>query len=178
MEKRKLRQGLKRLEEYLKGMGVSSIFLEENKELPMDSLMIPLKIGQELSIDITRNFVEVPDMGSILQFYGQLVIGEMMEEEPKAMAKERVLCLIDALNHMLPVGQMLFMDEGENDKRIGIRYTMLTDLDCEKEWEKCVYVLRMLMQAYELLCSSLLLFMDGSPVEEVMQAIGALMEED
>ena len=86
MEKRKLRQGLKRLEEYLKGMGVSSIFLEENKELPMDSLMIPLKIGQELSIDITCNFVEVPDMGSILQFYGQLVIGEMMEEEPKAMA--------------------------------------------------------------------------------------------
>ena len=75
MEKRKLRQGLKRLEEYLKGMGVSSIFLEENKELPMDSLMIPLKIGQELSIDITCNFVEVPDMGSILQFYGQLVIG-------------------------------------------------------------------------------------------------------
>ena len=113
-----------------------------------------------------------------MQFYGQLLIGEMMQEEPGAMAKERILCLINALNHMLPVGQMLFMDEGEEDKRIGIRYTMLTDLDGEKEWEKCVHVLMMLMQAYELLCSSLLLFMDGSSVEEVVQALTAMMEEE
>lgn len=171
MEKKQLRERLKKLGDYVKELDFPAVFLEEGAEAPMDSLLIPLQIGEELSVDLSCNFVELPDLGEILQFYGQIVLDEMLEEAPKDISDEEILRLLNALNQMIPIGQLLYLfDEADGSvpKVIGMRYTMLTELDGETEWKKCAIALALLMQIYELLCSSLLLLVDGSPVENII----------
>lgn len=175
MEKESLRKGLKRLEEYVGKQGCSRMFLEENETVPMDTLVVPLKIGEELSVDISCNFVDVSEYGSILQFYGQVVLTEMQKEQPESFAEERILGLLNALNRMIPIGQFLYLADGAGENMIGMRYTLLTELEDERELNKCMQVLQLLMQIYELLCSGLLLLLDGNPVAEVMQTLEELL---
>ncbi len=87
--------------------------------------------------------------------------------------------MINRLNQTLPVGQLLYMQgQGEEEPRhaIGIRYTMLTDLDEEKELDKCGNVIKMLMNIYEVLCSTLLLLLEGESLESAMDIVEHLME--
>ena len=70
------------------------------------------------------------------------------------------------------------LGQGEEEPRhaIGIRYTMLTDLDEEKELDKCGNVIKMLMNIYEVLCSTLLLLLEGESLESAMDIVEHLME--
>lgn len=178
MEKQ-LRDGLKRLDAYVRELDFESTFLEESSVVPMDCLLIPLYAGDELSIDISCNYVSVPDAGNMLQFYGQLVLDEMLAESSAVISDYDILRLMNELNRMLPVGQLLYLrdEAGEPQKAVGIRYTMLTGLEGEAELEKCVRTLLLLTEVYELLGSSLLLLLDGDSVEEILDTIGRLLEE-
>lgn len=174
-----LRKGLKRLDAYIKELEFQSMFLEESSVVPMDSLLIPLHAGEELSIDISCNYVYVPDTGNLLQFYGQLMLDDMLAEAPAAVSDYDILSLINELNSMLPAGQLLYLRDGAGgkpEKALGIRYTMLTGLDTETELEKCAQILVLLTQVYELLGSSLILLLSGDSVEETMAAIRRLLE--
>lgn len=174
MEKEQLREGLKRLEAYIKKLDLGSIFLEENSTVPMDTLIIPLKAGEDLSIDISCNYVELPENGTILQFYGQIVLNEALREASVHISNGDILNLINGLNRVIPVGQFLYLfDEADEkaDKVIGIRYTALTGLDDEAELKKCARILMLLMQVYELLGSSLLLLFDGTSVGETLRIL-------
>lgn len=177
MEKEDLKTGLKRLEEHVGKQGVSCMFLEESGAVPMDTLVVPLKIGEELSVDISCNFVDVSEFGSILQFYGQIILTEMIKEQPGILTEERILGLLNELNRMIPIGQFLYLTDGSGEKMIGMRDTMLTGLEDERELDKCLQVLQMLMQIYELLCSGLLLLLDGNPLETVMQTLAELLSQ-
>lgn len=146
----------------------------------MDCLLIPLRVGEDLSIDISCNFVDVPDMGSILQFFGQLRLNEMLAEAQAPVSDYDILNLINELNSMLPIGQLLYLhneEQGEDaEKALGIRYTVLTELNDKRELDKCGHVLILLMQVYELLGSSLILLMDGNSVEETLERLKELLE--
>lgn len=179
MEKEQLKEGLKRLDAYAKQLDFPSVLLEENDTVPMDSLVISLQMEKDLSIDISCNFVEIPEVGNILQFYGQIVLNAIIEESGKTISNEDILYLINALNRMIPIGQLLYLYDAVNDsaeKIIGIRYTMMTELDNEIELKKCAEVLMMLMQIYEILCSSLLLLIDGNSVETTLLMIEELLK--
>lgn len=174
MNKTELREGLLRLREYLNSQDYESIFLEEGKEAALDSLILPLEIGEELSMDISCNFVHVPEFGDMLQYYGHMEADGLFEENPESFTEFNVLQLLNALNQMIPVGQFLFMQDqmdGEEKSMIGIRYTMLTALDNEAEMEKCVSVIKFLMHIYELLCSSLMLLLEGETVQSALDII-------
>ncbi len=175
-----LREGLKRLDSYVKELDFQSVLLEKSTVVPMDSLLIPLRVGEDLSIDISCNFVNVPDVGNLLQYYGQLGLDEMLAEATVSVSDYDILNLINELNSMLPVGQLLFLrnddQSGQPEKALGIRYTMLTGLSDERELDKCGHVLMMLMQVYELLGSSLILLMDGKSVEETLETLRELLE--
>lgn len=179
MKKEQLRNGLKRLDSYIKKLDFHSTFLEEGAAIPMDSLIVPLRIADELSIDISCNFIDVPNTGTMLQFYGHLPVNGMLNEAAAPVPDYDILSMINELNRMLPVGQLLYLRDGAEDtaeKALGIRYTMLTELDSEEEMKKCVYVFMLLMQVYELLCSSLILLLDGESVDEVLEKIMQLIE--
>lgn len=175
-----LREGLRKLDSYVKELDFQSTLLEKSAVVPMDCLLIPLRVGEELSIDISCNFVDVPDVGNLLQFYGQLRLNEMLAEAPAPVSDYDILNLINELNSMLPVGQLLYLrneEPGEEaEKALGIRYTVLTELNDERELDKCGRILMLLMQVYELLGSSLVLLMDGNSVEETLEKLKELLE--
>ncbi len=184
MNKEELREGLKRLEAYVSEQGVKNMFLEEGKQAAMDTLLLGLEMEEDLSIDISCNFVYAPEFGNVLQYYGQLELTSIMEENPQAFTELNIYQMINALNRELPVGQFLYMQEeeqGEEQKQvrhlIGIRYTMLTDLEDEAELAKCFSIVEMLMNIYEVLCSTLLLLMEGESLGAAMDIMSGLMEE-
>ena len=90
-EKKELREGLKKLDVYANQLGINSLFLEEGPTVAMDSLILGLAIGGELSIDITCNFIHVPELGNVVQFYGQLQLDQILEEEPNAFTEQSIL---------------------------------------------------------------------------------------
>lgn len=176
-----LREGLKRLDAYVRELDFQSTLLESSAVVPMDCLLIPLRVGEDLSIDISCNFVNVPKVGNLLQFYGQVRLNEMLAEAAVAPVSDfDLMNLINELNSMLPIGQLLYVRNtdqgGEPEKSIGIRYTMLTELKDERELDQCGHVLMLLMQVYELLGSSLILLMDGKSVEETLETLKQLLE--
>lgn len=178
MNKEELREGLKRLEAHLEQYEMTSVFLEEGEQAPMDSLILGLRVSDELSVDISCNFIDVPEYGSILQFYGQLELDGMMEESPGTLTEFNILQMINLLNRMLPAGQLLYMqDDKEPLNAIGLRYTMRTELASDDELEQCADVIEMLMDAYELLCSVLMLVLDGETVQGAMDIVVKLMNE-
>ncbi len=180
MNKEELREGLKRLEEYVGNQGIKNMFLEEGKEAAMDTLLLGLELEEDLSIDISCNFVHAPEFGNVLQYYGQLELNSILEENPQAFTELNIYQMLNALNRELPVGQFLYIqEEGEEQVRhlIGIRYTMLTDLEDEAELAKCFSIVEMLMNIYEVLCSTLLLLMEGESLSEAMDIMAGLMEE-
>lgn len=180
MNKEELREGLKRLDAYAGGQGFKSLFLEEGKQAEMDTLLLGLEMGENLSVDISCNFVHAPEFGNVLQYYGQLELNSIIEENPEAFTELNVFQMVNALNRELPVGQLLYMqDEAEGQARhvIGIRYTMLTELDDDAEMEKCVSIIQMLMNIYEVLCSTLLLLMEGESLGNAMDIMANIMEE-
>lgn len=178
MNKEELREGLKRLEAHLEQYEMTSIFLEEGEQAPMDSLILGLRVSEELSLDVSCNFFEVPNYGCLLQFYGQLELDGMMEESPGTLTELNILQMINLLNRMLPVGQLLYMqDEKESLNSIGLRYTMRTELASDDELEQCADVIEMLMDDYELLCSMLMLVLDGETVQGAMDIVVKLMNE-
>ena len=71
--------------------------------------------------------------------------------------------------------------KGEEDQEarhlIGIRYTMLTELDDEAELAKCVSIIEMLMNIYEVLCSTILLLLEGESLNSAMEILAGIMEE-
>lgn len=178
MNKEELREGLKRLEAHLEQYEMTSVFLEEGEQAPMDSLILGLRVSDELSVDISCNFIDVPEYGSILQFYGQLELDGMMEESPGTLTEFNILQMINLLNRMLPAGQLLYMqDDKEPLNAIGLRYTMRTELASDDELEQCADVIEMLMDDYELLCSMLMLVLDGETVQGAMDIVVKLMNE-
>lgn len=180
MDKEQLQERLKKLGAYIKKLDFHNTFLEESPACPMDSLMVSLRVAEELSIDISCNFIDVPDMGTMLQFYGQLQLDGMLNEAAVPVSDFDILCLINELNRMLPIGQMNYMSDEREDmeaeKALGIRYTILTDLESESEMKKCVHILMLLTQIYEILCSSLLLLLDGESVGKVLETIKNLLD--
>lgn len=178
MNKIELREGLKRLEAYMKQYEMTSMFLEEGEQTPLDSLIFGLRVSDELSLDVSCNFVDAPDYGSILQFYGQLELDGMMAESPGTLTELNILQMINLLNKMLPVGQFLYMQDDKNPVHsIGLRYTMRTELAGDDELEKCGDVIEMLMDDYELLCGVLVLVLEGETVQGALDAVLTLMQE-
>lgn len=178
MDKKELREGLKRLEAHLEQYDLTSVFLEESEQTLLDSLVLGLRVSDELSLDVSCNFVDAPDYGSILQFYGQLELDGIMAESPGIFTELVILQMINLLNVMLPVGQLLYMHDGKEPMHsIGLRYTMRTELASEDELEKCADVVEMLMDDYELLCSVLMLVAEGETVQGAMETVIRLMKE-
>ncbi len=179
MDKLALRQGLKKLEAYLTQYEMTSVFLEEGEQAPLDSLVLGLHVSDELSLDVSCNFIDAPDYGSILQYYGQLELDGMMAESPGTLTELNILQMINLLNSVLPVGQLLYMQNDVSPTHvIGLRYTMRTGLDSEGELEKCGDVIEMLMDDYELLCSVLVLVLEGETVQGAMNAVLELMAQE
>ncbi len=146
MNKEELREGLKRLGAYMEQREMNSEFLEEGEQVPMDSLLLGLRVSDELSTDVSCNFIDVPEYGSLLQFYGQLELDEMMEENPGILTESNLLQMINQLNKMLPAGQLLYMQaDTEPMNSIGLRYTMRTELASDDELGKYADVIEMLM---------------------------------
>lgn len=179
MDKKELREGLKKLEAYLEQYEMTSMFLEEGDQAPLDSLILGLRISDELSLDVSCNFVDAPDYGSILQYYGQLDLDGMMAESPGTLTELTILQMINLLNKMLPVGQLLYMQDDKSPMHaIGLRYTMRTELDSDEELERCGDVVEMLMDDYELLCSVLVLVLEGQTVQSAMDTVVQLTAEE
>lgn len=179
MNKEELRAGLKRLETYMNQYEITSVFIEEGEQAPLDSLVFGLKVSDELSLDVSCNFIDAPDYGCLLQFFGQLELDGMMAESPGTLTEFNILQMINLLNKMFPVGQLLYMqDDKEPMHSIGLRYTMRTELVSEDELEKCGDVIEMLMDDYELLCSVLVLVLDGETVQGAMDTVVKLMAEE
>lgn len=179
MEKEELREGLMGLKTHLEEeYELESVFLEEGEEAPLDTLVIGLEISEELSLDLTCNFIDLPEYGSMMQFYGQLRLDGMMKESPGTLTELVILQMINTLNKVISVGQLLYIqDDEEPEHTIGMRYTMLTELDSEDELEKCVDIIELMMDIYELLCSVLILVLDGDTVQEAMRTVERLMQE-
>lgn len=178
MNKAELREGLKRLEAYLEPYDITSVFIEEGEQAVLDSLILGLRVSDDISLDVSCNFVEAQDYGGVLQFFGQLELDGMMEESPEAFTELNILRMINTVNRMIAVGQFLYMqDEKEPKNAIGLRYTMRTDLSGEDELEKCVDTIELLMDSYELLCSMLMLVFEGDTVENAEATLMKLMAE-
>lgn len=178
MNKTELREGLKRLEAYLEPYDITSVFIEEGEQAVLDSLVLGLRVSDDISLDVSCNFVEAQDYGGVLQFFGQLELDGMMEESPEAFTELNILRMLNTVNRMIAVGQFLYMqDENEPKNAIGLRYTMRTDLSGEDELEKCVDTIELLMDSYELLCSMLMLVFEGETVENAEATLMKLMTE-
>ncbi len=172
MDHGQLREGLKKLHSYVQRLDFQSTFFEEGPEVPLDSLVIPLHVGDDLSMDISCNFIDIQDVGSLLQFYGQILLDELIKEADPPVSKERILDFVNRINLILPAGQILYLpDEGDGQKILGIRYTFPTKLENDSELKKCVEILMLLTQSYELLCSCLLLFVNGDSMDSILDTI-------
>ena len=53
----------------------------------------------------------------------------------------------------------------------------MTGLDSEDELEKCIDIIELMMDIYELLCSVLILILDGDTVQEAMETVAELVQE-
>ena len=178
MNKAELRDGLKRLGAHLERYEIESLFVEEGEETPLDALVLGLNVSEELSLDVSCNFVDMPEYGNILQFYGQLELDGMMEESPGTLTESNILQMVNLLNRLLPVGQFLYLQNDQKPKNIiGLRYTMRTDLASESELEQCADIVKVLMDDYELLCSVLVLILDGETVQDTIDIVMKLMAE-
>ena len=179
MNKEELREGLKRLEAHLKPYDITSVFVEEGEQAIMDSLVLGLSVSDDLSLDVSCNFVEAQDYGGVLQFFGQLELDGMMAENPEPFTELNILRMINTVNRMIAVGQFLYMqDDKEPQNAIALRYTMRTDLSSEDELEKCVDTIELLMDSYELLCSMLMLVFEGETVQKAEEILMKLMTEE
>lgn len=144
----------------------------------MDSLVLGLSVSDDLSLDVSCNFVEAQDYGGVIQFFGQLELDGMIEESPEAFTELNILRMINTVNRMIAVGQFLYMqDDKEPKNAIGLRYTMRTDLNSEDELEKCVDTIELLMDSYELLCSMLILLFEGETVQNAEETLTKIMTE-
>ena len=106
---------------------------------------------------------------------------ELVEEADPPVSKERILDFANRLNFILPVGQLLyFTDEGDGDAQqiLGMRYAFPTGLQNDAELKKCVEMLMLLMQSYELLCSCLILFLDGDSMDSILNTIHGLLNPE
>ena len=178
MNKAELRYGLKRLGAHLEQYEIKSLFMEEGEETPLDALVLGLNVSEELSLDVSCNFVDMPEYGNILQFYGQLELDGMMEESPGTLTESNILQMINLLNRLLPAGQFLYLQDDQKPMNIiGLRYTMRTDLASENELEQCADIVKVLMDDYELLCSVLVLILDGETVQDTIDIVMKLMAE-
>ncbi len=117
-------------------------------------------------------------MGHILQFYGQIVLTEVLKETSDSITDNSILALLNELNRMVPIGQLLYLTDVPEEKKTSIRYTILADLDGELELNKCAGVIMLLMHIYELLCSSLLIFLEEKSVETTIRVINDLLLEE
>ncbi len=179
MNKEELREGLMRLHEYVKPLDFNSVFIEEGEKAPMDTLLLGARIGEDLSLDISCNFANAPGFGDILHLYGELNLSPMIEENPAAFSEEVVLRMANELNKSLPVGQIIYLTEDSQGKAqsvIGIRYTMLSDLAGEEELRKCVSVIEMLLNIYEILCSTLYLLLEGDSLPKAMETLSKILD--
>lgn len=177
MEQKQLREGLKRLHSYVQQLDLQSTFLEEGPEVLMDSLVIPLQVG-ELNLDISCNYIDIQDVGPLLQFYGQIMLDELIEEAEPPVFEERILDFTNRLNLILPIGQLLYLsdeNDGDGQKALGIRYTVPTELEKDSELKKCVKILMLLMRIYEFICSCLILFLDGDSMDSILNTIQQLL---
>ena len=178
MNKAELREGLKRLEAHLEPYDITSVFVEEGEQAVMDSLVLGLSVSDDLSLDVSCNFVEAQEYGGVIQFFGQLELDGMIEESPEAFTELNILRMINTVNRMIAVGQFLYMqDDKEPKNAIGLRYTMRTDLNSEDELEKCVDTIELLMDSYELLCSMLILLFEGETVQNAEETLTKIMTE-
>ena len=53
---------------------------------------------------------------------------------------------------------------------------MLTDLAGEKELKKCVEIIEMLLNIYEILCSTLYLLLEGDSLPKAMETLSKIMD--
>ncbi len=174
MDEKQLRACLKGLGEYLKQQDFQNTFLEAGASVPMDTLLIPLDISDELSLDVSCNYVSVPETGSILQFYGQMEIDGLLAEEGMQASLDDIIKLLNELNSIVPIGHFLYLHgDVENPEKnlIAVRYTMFTNLSTDTELEQCVRILTIIMHDYELLCSHLLLLLTGQSVEGAIETV-------
>lgn len=179
MNSEELREGLKRLREYVKPLDFNSVFLEAGKDVPMDTLLLGAKIGEEMSLDISCNFANAPGFGDILHLYGELDMNPLIEENPSAFPEEVLLRMANELNKSLPIGQIIYLtsdSQGKEQSVIGIRYTMLTALEGEDELKKCVDIIEMLLNIYEILCSTLYLLMEGDSLPKAMETLSNILD--
>lgn len=87
--------------------------------------------------------------------------------------------MANELNKSLPIGQIIYLTEdsqGKAQRVAGIRYTMLTDLAGEKELKKCVEIIEMLLNIYEILCSTLYLLLEGDSLPKAMETLSKIMD--
>lgn len=180
MEQKQLREGLKRLHSYVRQLDFQSTFLEAGPEVLMDSLVIPLQVG-ELNIDISCNYIDIQDVGPLLQFYGQIVLDELIDEANPPVFEERILDFVNRLNLILPIGQLLYLsdeNDGDGQKILGIRYTLPAELEKDSDLKKCVKILMLLMRIYEFLCSCLILFLDGDSMDSILDTIRQMLNPE
>ena len=179
MSKEELREGLKRLHEYVMQLDFNSVFIEEGEKAPMDTLLLGARIGEDLSLDVSCNFANAPGFGDILHLYGEMNLNPIIEENPAAFSEEVILRMANELNKSLPIGQIIYLTEdsqGKAQRVAGIRYTMLTDLAGEKELKKCVEIIEMLLNIYEILCSTLYLLLEGDSLPKAMETLSKIMD--
>lgn len=175
MDNKILRDRLSELGKYLDEFEFPTTFLKKSAIIEMDTLLVGLEIGEELSIDMSLNYFTIPELTEVLQFYGQLVLNELMADPDSAVTEENILMLVNEMNRLMPIGQLIYMGEKPEEKTLGIRYLLPTDLSSEESLQQCVKVLMLLMQVYEFLASALTLMADGSSVEESLETLKQLL---
>lgn len=174
MSESELKDGLVKLGEFLKKVDIDSELLEVSPEVPMDSLHIPMDMDG-LQMDLVCNYMESSaEEEGILQFFAQVELGDGPDVPKPVTDETELLRLCNGLNSIIPVGQMVYLNGDGREgmaRALGLRYTMLTDLDNETELSRCVDVIVMLMTAYQLLCGTLVLMSDGyGAAEAIAQA--------
>ncbi len=53
----------------------------------------------------------------------------------------------------------------------------MTELDDQTELAKCVRIIEMLMNIYEVLCSTILLLLEGESLNSAMEILAGILEE-
>ncbi|MCC8029567.1 MAG: hypothetical protein LIO75_07220 [Lachnospiraceae bacterium] len=177
MTESELRDGLKRLGDFLRKVDIDSELLERSPEIPMDSLHIPLEM-EELTLDLVCNYIDESETDGMLQFYAQIELDDNPLFSASMPEEAELLRLCNGLNTIMPIGQTIYMHKSEEEgitHALGLRYTMLTDLSGETEFGRCVENISMLMTIYQFLCGALLLLADGNDAAEAIDQISELL---
>lgn len=175
VEKKELREGLKRLKTYADRQGCDTDFLEEGPQLGLDCLIFHLGEEEGQYLDVSCNFIYAEDIGTMLQFYGQISLDGLTGEE-ELFTEQSVLKMVNRLNLQIPLGQLLYI-QGEGGDAVGIRYTMLTALDSEAEFDRCLGVISVMTGIYDLLGGELLTMAGGELIDSALDAMKELVEE-